>query len=383
MEKEIELKTLINAIKSNRLFLFLFNFIFISIILVYSLIMPHNYSSSSSILPPSDASSKGGLSSLLSNFSGGASMILGGAGKSAETDLYEEVLSSRTIIKKVIDKLKLDTISQYQDLLNTELIETVSEMYDIELQETKFIYLNATYKTSFLPSDEEKEFAAKTSKALNSALLESMDEILIKNNNSSARLSFNYVSQQIDNYKIELDSIAYAMEKFQSENNVLDIENQVKAIVTQAIEISTEIAKTETELSLAKIDFSSESKQVEILNKQLEVLKDQARKIEQGGNTENNFSIPLQQVPELFRIYAGLYRDREVLEQVIIFLETQRHEEAIQVNKDTPIIQVLDAAEIPEKRSAPSRGAMMIVGGTISIILSFVALLLSFYFKKT
>ena len=53
---------------------------------------------------------------------------------------------------------------------------------------------------------------------------------------------------------------------------------------------------------------------------------------------------------------------------VISYLETQRHQEAIEEEKAIPIIEVLDYAIKPDKRFAPKRGTILIVSTFVTTI---------------
>ncbi|MDC1068591.1 Wzz/FepE/Etk N-terminal domain-containing protein [Candidatus Kapabacteria bacterium] len=381
MDQEIKFSSIVSVLKKNTKYLIAFNLLFVSLVMAYSFIMPQSFSASTSIMPPAKNSGGGGLSSLLNNFAGG-SLMLGASGSSDESMLYEEILQSRSLLNGVIDSLKLDTLSQYKELDRIELIEEVAGLFEVESETNGFMVINTNFNTPYSPNENQKKFAAELSARIGNISIDILDNILIEKTNSTAKLSVAYISSQIDRYKVQLDSVANELEQFQSENKVLVIEDQVQAIVTQAIEISTEIAKFETELNLAKIEFSPSSKRVKILEQQVNALKEQAKKIEEGGITDNNFSIPLKDVPRLIRVYAELFRDRKVLEQVILYLETQRHEESIQQNKDTPILQVLDEAVTPQKKSYPKRSRMLIAGLSLSIVFSILFLFIYVYIKK-
>lgn len=343
--------------------------------------MPQTFSASSVIMPPSDKSSGGGLSSLLNSVSGG-NIILGGSGKSSQTAIFEEIINSRTLNEKVVSKLRLDTLSLFKDFPKRDLVSTINKSTETDTDLKGFLSVETSINTEYLPDSLEKKKAAELSALIANTSVDVLDEMLISKNNSSAKKSREYIDTQIARYEKQLDSVAYAMQKFQTENKVLALDKQTEAIVAQAIELSTEIVKMETELALTKIEYSENSKKVKVLKEQLKELKKQSKKIQEGGITENSFSVPLNQVPRLGRIFAELYRDREVLEQILLFLETQRHEEAIQENKDTPIVEVLDNAIVPEKKSYPSRFKMAVAGGTLSLILSFIVLFVRIYYGE-
>ena len=189
-----------------------------------------------------------------------------------------------------------------------------------------------------------------------------------ENSNSSAKSSRIYIEGEIAKYSKQLDSVALLLQNFQETNNVLEIEEQTKAIVQSAIDIGSQIIKAEYELNLAKLQMTPNSEKVNILKEQVELLKSQYTQVQSGGLGSDKFSIPLSKVPDLARQFATLYRDRTILEKVILYLETQKHQEYIQEEKDTPVIEVLDEAYLPFKKSAPQRGLILILGTILFLV---------------
>jgi uncharacterized protein involved in exopolysaccharide biosynthesis len=170
------------------------------------------------------------------------------------------------------------------------------------------------------------------------------------------------------------------MEKFQSEHKVLAIEEQTTAIVQQAIEVGKELAEAKVELAVLSNELNPNSAQIKAIKDKVLTLQNQYESIQTGGLVESDaFAFPLKQVPTLLKEYARLLRERKVLEQVTLYLETQRHQEAIQEKKDIPIVEVLDKAEVPYKRIAPSRKIIAILSFSLSLLFALGYVLIRAY----
>jgi uncharacterized protein involved in exopolysaccharide biosynthesis len=65
--------------------------------------------------------------------------------------------------------------------------------------------------------------------------------------------------------------------------------------------------------------------------------------------------------------YANLIRDQKILEQVKLFLETQKYQESIQEESDVPTVEVLDSAQIPKIRISPNRKIMLVLAFFLSL----------------
>ena len=355
------------------------------ITMLYSFIMPYTYDSYSTIMPPSSSSSGGGLSSFLQNMSGGGGLVLGGLGKSNSSLVYVDILKSFQNIEYIVDQLRLDTVPYFESPNKQELIYNLQKAFLITVEKSGVINISVELKTPFLPSEKDKyEVSNYTAQIINLST-QGLDIIMRNFTNSKAKDSRIYIQSEIIKYRKELDVISIELENFQTENKVLSLEDQTKAIVDQAITVQTELLTVGLELNLAKIMYSEGANEINTLMKQYQYLKTKSLDIQRGADKDNEFAIPLNNVPRLIRIYTDLYRDKKILEKVILYLETQKHQEAIQEKKDVPLVEVLDTAHKPEKRSSPQRKLMLILSIILSSILSIFYIFAEVYFrgKKT
>ena len=201
---------------------------------------------------------------------------------------------------------------------------------------------------------------------------------MVEKNSSTARNSKLYVENEIKKYKKELDSVSTQLEQFQSDNKVLALEEQTTAIVSQVIELNSLLTETKTKLNLAKLEYSENSPQVAALESQVEFLQKQSNQLQAGNDDE--FSISLNKVPKLSREYLELFRDKKIIMNVLTYLETQKHQEAIQEEKDIPVMQVLDTAIEPRFKYSPSRGKILFISTFIStVIVLLIFMIVSYY----
>ena len=70
---------------------------------------------------------------------------------------------------------------------------------------------------------------------------------------------------------------------------------------------------------------------------------------------------PLRQLPRLAVPYADLYREVQVQESVYELLTQQFEVARIQEAKDVPVVSVIDAPAVPEKKSFPPRLLLVIL----------------------
>lgn len=343
--------------------------VLMAIVVVYSFIIPVEYKSEASVLPPKQGDAGGGLSSFLQSVSGGG-IVLGGLGQTNQTQIFSEILQSRSMAEYVIKKCKLKENPDFSKLSNEQLVDIVKEIFVVDINRSGLLVISGTAKTGYFASSSDKLKASKLSADLTNAAIEALDMIVRNRSVSNAKQSRLYIEKALTDFRLKLDSIEQKLEKFQKENKVIKIEEQTEALVKQAIEIGSELAKAETDLNLAKREYAPNSSVLKQLEANVRFLREQYAKVQSGGiSSGDEFSIPFNNIPSLARIYANLFRDRKIYEQVILYLETQRHQEAIQESRDVPVVEVLDKAYPPESQSAPSKKLMFILGFILSSIL--------------
>ncbi len=365
MEKqEISINQLFKLINNNKKYIIIITLAFTIVLIGFSFIMPYTYSVQTVIMPPKQESSLGGLSSLLKDMPSSVGM-LGGMGKSGGNPTFIGILRSRSVVQYIIDKNDLTNNVFFRTANRSDLITSIQKSFNVDNTKDGFIYLEFAWKTGYFSSKNQKDSLASLTAILANDAVEGLDFIIRKQSMSKAKFSEEYISGEIKKYNTKLDSIAIVLENYQKNNNLFEIDEQLKAILQQAVGSGTVLGEAQFELMVAEQEFSANSPQLRAIRNKYNAVLSQYKDIQSGGLTKGDkFSIPLKEIPELARRYAILYRDREVIEQVILYLEMQRHQDGIQASRDIPVVEVLDKAEKPLKSSAPVK-KFMLLGGLI------------------
>lgn len=369
--EEFSLITFFKLIKYKIKFLISFTLIFVIIVIIYSYIMPNTFLSTASILPPTKESGGTGLSSFIQSMTGG--LDIGKISTNEQSKLFSKIINSRTVSDFIIENLNLNKHPYFKEFTNEKFFKFFNESINTEVDKSGIVYISTKISTNFFPGTESVNYAKKLSADITNTAIKGLDKVIRERTVSSAKISREYIENQLKSYKTKLDSISNEMEMFQKKNKVFSIDEQAQALVSQAIELGSQLAKAELEYNLAKLEFNN-SPQVKFYKEQLDLLQQQYKKVQTGGLTNQDaFAIPLENIPTLMKEYADLFRQRKIYEQVIMYLETQHHQEAIQEKKDIPVVEVLDYARIPEEKYSPNRTAMAIFslffGSLIAVII--------------
>ncbi|MEZ4724631.1 MAG: Wzz/FepE/Etk N-terminal domain-containing protein [Candidatus Kapaibacterium sp.] len=376
MAETITFESILNRLKKKKSRIAISIVSIVALVMAFTFIMPYTYMANSSIMPP-EKTSGGSLNSFLQNVSGMIDLAGGGQADS-RSKLMKSILSSRSVAEKVYDKLDLKNNILFKEYKKQDVIAYIPTLFEVEVEKSGIIMLNGLVPTGYLPNDNEKKAASELSYKITNVAIDALNEVLVEKNSSTARNSKLYVENEIKKYKKELDSVSTQLEQFQSDNKVLALEEQTTAIVSQVIELNSLLTETKTKLNLAKLEYSENSPQVAALESQVEFLQKQSNQLQAGNDDE--FSISLNKVPKLSREYMELFRDKKIIMNVLTYLETQKHQEAIQEEKDIPVVQVLDTAIEPRFKYSPSRGKILFISTFIStVIVLLIFMIVSYY----
>lgn len=330
---------------------------------IASFFIPHTYTATSSIMPPESKSAGGGLSSLLQ----GAPIAVGlGAGENKASMMFTEILQSRTLMERVIDSLKLRSHPLYAHFEPYDLRERLKSDVSVDSKKNGTVVIDVDVSTGWLPFWGKKDLAASMAAEIANAYAHELDVMSREKSVSQARKTRLYIERVMATNRRVIDSLQNTMQAFQQSNKVVALEEQLTAMAENASMIGAALAQAEIELALVRQEFQPTSAQVAMLQTKVDRLKDQYAKVQSGGLVQTDgFSIPMDKIPALSRTYLNLTRDLKIKEQINAYLETQRLQEMIQEEKDTPAAVVLDVAKAPEKRTSPSRVLMLILSWLI------------------
>lgn len=186
-----------------------------------------------------------------------------------------------------------------------------------------------------------------------------------------------FIEEELARTDIELDSAYARLVRFQRENKSVFLEKQMEAALTGASQLRERMMEVQSELAMARKDFAEHSKLIAQLQAEIDQLSRQYAALNTGrGAEDGEFHVPFMRVPEVARKMAGYLRDVKTLEQVILYLSQQYYQDRVQEARDTPTVQVLDAAVPAIQRTAPRRAVWMLMTVFFSLLIAVLAVML-------
>ena len=348
--------------------------------LILLFVYPRSYNAVISVMPPENNTESGSLSSLLSGQD--FSNILGGGLSSANSQLYIEMLKSRTAALYVVNKYNL--VKYYDSGNKYKAAEKLQSNLETDLTKEGIIKLNVEVKTPLFPAltsdqDSVKHLAAD----LSNAYVEALDKMNREKLSSQAKRARQYIEEQLVKTKSQLDSVENRLAEFQKKNKAISLPEQVNAAIDAAAGLKTEIVKTEVQLGLLESNLREDNQTLVALRTKLEQLREQYNKMAMGSQ---DYLVAFKDVPELGKELASLLRDVKIQNEVYLLLQQQYYKEKIQENRDIPTIQVLDEAIPPLSKSEPKVIFSTVTGGIFIFLLMSLIVVLgekkTYLFKK-
>jgi uncharacterized protein involved in exopolysaccharide biosynthesis len=342
------------------------------LIALYSLMMPHVYPATASLLPPDKTE---GLS-LVSFLNSGEGFDMTGLSQNSSSEIFVKILKSQTLTDSLINRLNLwknlglDTNSRQLAIM------TVQSGFDITSDRHGMISITYNATTPFNPSKAEQREAAEIGARIVNESIDILDRLNRQKMVSRARRSREYIGRMKELKRAERDSAQNRLLVFQERNNAIALDKQVEASIGALVEIQSQIQKKELELQGALNDLTNDSKFIENMQSQIAQLKRQRVSMENGQVGSDAYALSLRTIPDLARQYAILKLDLEVANEVYTFLEQQYNQEQVQEARDLPTVSVLDWATPSAFRSAPRRTLIVAVGFIVLFVGSLVLIFL-------
>ncbi|WP_269744696.1 GumC family protein [Granulicella tundricola] len=328
--------------------------------------IPKEYEASARIMPPDQGGGGAALLSALAGHGGGAlgslgslaGGLLGGHNTSA---LFVDLLQSGTVSSHLIDRFQLQ--HAYHKRYRIDTAKYLA-------RHTKIVEDKKSGVISITVEDTQPQRA----RDLTQAYLEELNKMVTQTSISSARQERIFIERRLQSVQRDLENAQLAMSDFSSSHTTIDIKEQTRAMVDAAAKLQGQLIVGQSELGSLEQIYGDGNVRVRAAQARVSALQKDLKQMSgtdaplpaqaQKASSDELYP-PLRQLPRLAVPYADLYRRVRVQETVFELL-TQEYEMArIQEAKDIPVISVIDAPGLPEKKSYPPRllvalGIMMV-----------------------
>src|SRR5690606_32897261 len=144
----------------------------------------------------------------------------------------------------------------------------------------------------------------------------------------------------------------------------LKVDAQVESVIQSMAQLRAAIVVREVALASLRTAATGQNPEVVRQESELASMREQLKKLEarQGPQPAGDPMIPISRLPEAGLAYVRALRDLKYQETLFELLAKQYEIARIDEAKDAPLIQVVDTAIPPERKSWPPRAVFAIAG---------------------
>ena len=181
------------------------------------------------------------------------------------------------------------------------------------------------------------------------------------------------LEQKLSDVQAQMTELENQIQAFQRKNGVLTVESAATEQVSTMAQVRSELIMKDMEIKT----YGDMSKVKDPALMRLKAERDNLSKLldqlEKGSNRNERILPSQRELPALAIEFAHLQRDLAVQEKVFELLTQQYELVKLSIQGEDPIIQVLEPAEVPDMKSGPKRGMIVIVATFAAFFLSIIA----------
>jgi uncharacterized protein involved in exopolysaccharide biosynthesis len=197
---------------------------------------------------------------------------------------------------------------------------------------------------------------------------------------SQRRLFF---EQQLEQAKDNLANAEEALKQTEQKTGVIQLDSQARTLIESAASLRAQVAAKEVQIQGMSTYATSENSQVVQARRELESMRAQLAKLGGSGDSDSDgLIVPKGQVPEASLENIRKLRDVKYNETIFDILARQFEIAKLDEAKQGALIQVVDSAVPPDRRSFPKRTLIVIAAAVAGLIFGIFAAMILAVFQR-
>lgn len=324
----------------------------------YSLSLHNIYTASTKILPPQQSQSV--TASMLAQLGGIVGLAGGTAGIRGPNDLYIGMLKSRTVADNLIQRFGLMELWEIDAKHRSDAYKQLDGITNIASGKEGIITIEV--------DDKDPKRAAEIANAYVDELLK-LTQVLAVTEASRRRLFF---ERQLAQTKDNLTKSEISARRALAQGGLVKVDDQGRAMVEATARLRAQITAKEVQIGAMRTFAADRNPDLLLARQELESMKHELAKIEEASGVE-----PMKDGRGSKGIdNLGLLRDVKYQEVLFELLAKQYELAKIEEAKDSAVVQVMDKAIAPDRKSKPKRGVIVMLStlaaGFIAVLWAFV-----------
>ena len=324
-----------------------FTSLVILVAVTVSLLMTPVYTAKTVIMPPQQQQSS--ASSALASLGALAGLAGGAAGIKSPDEMYVAFMGSDRFLNALIARFHLQERYHTKTLIDTRtLLKSKAKV----MPDKKSGLISIEFE------DEDPQFAAEVANAHVQELGRMLDMLAV----TDAQQRRVFFESQIKKVQENLSSAEIAFRQAKEKSGLQVTSVIAETGVRASAELRGQIAAREVQLQSLSRFATPQNPEVQRIASELSAERAQLQKLEQGSGQVIGTTLQLEAVKS--------YRDMKVQEAMLEVLIKQFELARVDEAKEGPLIQVVDLATPPERRSKPKRTLIVLASALAGLFLS-------------
>jgi capsule polysaccharide export protein KpsE/RkpR len=183
------------------------------------------------------------------------------------------------------------------------------------------------------------------------------------------------LEKRLTEIKLNLRQSEDSLRKYQEISGIYDAKEQIKVLVGAYSTLETELITKQIEESVLRNLLDKNSPQLNSARIQVEEFKKKLDDLKNQGEP-NGLIQPISKIPKRTLSFLRYFRDVEINTAILEFIVPLYEQSKFDEQKDLPVLQVVDYAIPPVKRSYPKRTVMSFLIAIGVFITSFLMILI-------
>ena len=349
---EISLLDLLIVMAERKRIIFWITAAFALVAIVISLLLPKSYTGTVTLLPPQQNTSMGAaLASQLGNLGGMAALAGGGLGLKNPNDMYVAMLKSRTVEDAMVQHFGL--MHEYRKRYLSDARKAFEDHATVDASgKDGLIHISVADHNPLRAAELANGYVEQ---------FRDLSQHLAISEASQRRLFF---QQELEQAKNNLANAEEALKQTELATGVIQPDSQARALIESAATLRAQITAREVQIQGMQTYATGENSQLVQAQRELDSMRAQLAKLGgSGGSAGGEFIVPKGRIPETGMEYIRKLRDVKYNETIFEILARQFEVAKLDEAKQGALIQVVDPAIPPDRRSSPKR-SLIVIGAT-------------------
>jgi uncharacterized protein involved in exopolysaccharide biosynthesis len=313
-------------------------------------VLPVRYTATTKIMPPQQTQSAASMmmNQLASSGTGSlAAMAGGGLSLKNPSDIYVGLLNSRPIADSIIQKFNLEKVYHAKDM--TKAREKLAGYTGVASDKSGFITVSVT--------DIDKKRVAEIANSYTDELRILTKSIAVTEA-SQRRL---FYEEQLKQAKDSLIAAELAFEQVQQQKGLVQLDAQAKAMIESLTALRAQVAAKQVEVQARRSYSTEQNPDVQLAERELASLQAEEARLEQSNHAPGIAGLGLGNVPAAGLEYLRAAHELQYQQALFDMLMKQYDAAKLDESKDAAIIQVMEPAIEPDRKSAPKRLTILLI----------------------